>query len=55
MGAPLPELVAAWRVWALAAYEAAPDHESEAERYRTETPIRYFPVCEADVLLGASP
>jgi SAM-dependent methyltransferase len=39
-------LAAAWREDLLAAWEATPDREALARRYRTESPARYQPFCD---------
>jgi hypothetical protein len=45
-GLPFDGLAAAWREDLLAAWEATPDREALARRYRTESPARYQPFCD---------
>jgi hypothetical protein len=45
-GLPFDGLAAAWREDLLAAWEATPDRETLAHRYRSESPARYQPFCD---------
>jgi len=45
-GSPFDGLAAAWREDLLTAWEATPDREALAHRYRSESPARYQPFCD---------
>ncbi len=45
-GTAFDGLADAWRVDLLAAWEATPDREALAHRYRSESPARYQPFCD---------
>jgi hypothetical protein len=48
LGLPWEALVEDWRAGLRAAYDAIEDAAEQAERYRSETAIRYTPLCNAD-------